>query len=467
MILQKHLLAFSSATAILACLSQPAVSAPWVRGFVVGTYEPAFRYGGRTGYARAGEIEPGSDCIHGNTIHFSNSEQIRRALSFQPWRSPEEIKIVSTLPGLEQAKTPDQARFMIWDRAMSYRGWRHGIETYINPFAAQDPGQPEVVSRIGDGFNLDGKIGAHDFVSPDGEKGIDNALYRAWGCDAPWRGNGNATLDMRSNDKMQEGLYTMVIRISGNQDPMNDKDATLEIGYSPDKIVKDARGIVTTDFSYRIAKTAQYTKMKARVANGVVETEQVAELHAPRIAWFYDHAGDAEFHQGRIRLAIDADGNAKGVIGGYRSWRDIYAQNTFAQDGGQQGVREHEDWVALYYALRRNADGMRDSKTGQNMGISTAYRITAAAAYVVDASKPAEITALAPEEKRREAYLRIVNNMKKATTTRIVQDVTPGTSEGAYPNMERDITGLPIADYLLKTLDRPHFDDPPGPQASK
>ena len=467
MILQKHLLAFSSATAILACLSQPAASAPWVRGFVVGTYEPAFRYGGRTGYARPGEIEPGSDCIHGNTIHFSNSEQIRRALSLQSWRSPEEIKIVSTLPGLEQAKTPDQARFMIWDRAMSYRGWRHGIETYINPFAAQDPGQPEVVSRIGDGFNLDGKIGAHDFVSPDGEKGIDNALYRAWGCDAPWRGNGNATLDMRSNDKMQEGLYTMVIRISGNQDPMNDKDATLEIGYSPDKIVKDARGLVTTDFSYRIAKTAQYTKMKARVANGVVETEQVAELHAPRIAWFYDHAGDAEFHQGRIRLAIDADGNARGLIGGYRNWRDIYAQNTFAQDGGQQGVREHEDGVALYYALKRNADGMRDSKTGQNMGISTAYRITAAAAYVVDARKPAEITVLAPEEQRREAYLRIVNNMKKATTTRIVQDVTPGTSEGAYPNMERAITGLPIADYLLKTLDRPHFDDPPGPQASK
>ena len=41
---------------------------------------------------------------------------------------------------------------------------------------------------------------------------------------------------------MQEGLYTMVIRVSGNQDPMNDDDATVEIGYSPDKIVKDARG---------------------------------------------------------------------------------------------------------------------------------------------------------------------------------------------------------------------------------
>ena len=49
---------------------------------------------------------------------------------------------------------------------------------------------------------------------------------------------------MRSNDKMLEGLYTIVIRLSGNKDPMNDDDATLEIGYSPDQIMKDARGNV-------------------------------------------------------------------------------------------------------------------------------------------------------------------------------------------------------------------------------
>ncbi len=33
----------------------------------------------------------------------------------------------------------------------------------------------------------------------------------------------------------------MVIRVSGNKDPMNDDNATLEIGYSPDKITKNAR----------------------------------------------------------------------------------------------------------------------------------------------------------------------------------------------------------------------------------
>jgi len=453
-------LAFSSGAALVAALSQPAAAAPWVRGFVVGTYEYAFHYGGRAGFERTGEIEPGSDCRHGSTVHFSNDEQVRNAVGLQAWRKQDEIDKIARPPGLDQVKAPVLTRFHIWDRAVSYRGWRRGIETYVNPFAAIDPGEPEVVGRIADGFNLDGRIGGRDFVSPDGEMGIDNALYRAWGCDAPWRGNGNATLDLRANDKMQEGLYTMVIRVSGNRNPMNDNDVTLEIGYSPDHIVEDARGNVATDFSYRIVKTQQYTKMKAMIRNGLLESEQVAELHAPRIAWFYDHTGDADFHQGRVRLVIGQDGNAKGLIGGYRNWRNLYAENTFAQDGGQQGIREHEDGVALYYALKRNADGMTDQKTGQNMGISTAYRITAVPAYVVDPAKPAEVTVLTAEEPRRKAYVAIETAMVKATTTRIVQDVPPGTTEASVPTLEKIILDLPSKDYFLNTLDRPHYVNP-------
>ena len=60
--------------------------------------------------------------------------------------------------GWTRSKRPGLTRFHIWVRAMAYRGYRRGIETYVNPFAADDPGEPEVTSRIGDGFNLDGKI---------------------------------------------------------------------------------------------------------------------------------------------------------------------------------------------------------------------------------------------------------------------------------------------------------------------
>ena len=457
MILRERLLAFSSATAMIATLSQPAAAAPWVRGFVVGTYEYAFHYGGRADYERTGEIEPGVDCPHGSTVHFSNANHIRDALKTLPWRTEENLNNIVNPPGEETVLDFLLTRFYVWDRAVSYRGWKRGIETYVNPFAALDPGEPEVAGRIADGFNLDGKVGAKDLVSPDGEKGIDNALYRAWGCDAPWRGNGNATLDMRANDKMQEGLYTIVIRMSGKQDPMNDDNVTLEIGYSPDRIVKDARGNLATDFSYRIVNTQQYTRIKARIKNGVVESEQISELHMPRIAWFYDQTGDADFHLGRIRLTIEADGSATGLIGGYRNWRDLYIENTFAQDGGQQGIREHEDAVALYYALKRNADGMADPKTGQNMGISTAYRITAAPAYVVDPKKPPEVTVLAAEEPRKAAFKAIGQAFARSTTTRIAQGVPPGTSEGAAPKWTKELLKLPNGEYLMKILDRPIY----------
>jgi hypothetical protein len=463
MILQKRLMVCAIASAVAAGTTLPASAAPWVRGFVIGAHEYAFRYGGRAEYTRGGEIEPGVDCPHGATLHFANPDQTKKAVAVQPWRLKEEAEYVARPPGIDQVRSPLGTRFGIWVRALAYRGWKRGIETYVNPWAAADPGQPEVSSRIGDGFNLDGKIKATDFVSPDGEKGIDNALYRAWGCDAPWRGNGNATLDLRANDKMQDGLYTMVIRVSGNQSPMNDSDAIVEIGYSPDRIVKDARGGIAVDYSYRILKSAQYTKMKAKVKDGVVESEQVPEMHAPRIAWFYDQTGDADFHQGRLRLKIAADGqSATGLLGGYRNWRDLYAENTFAQDGGQQGVREHEDHVALYYALRRNADGMFNPQTGKYDGISTAYRIRAASAFVVDPDKPMDIPILVLDQKRKLVFEAIKANTIKGIETRIPQPVPPGTGEASYPGMERGVRELASKDFFLKTLDRPHYPDGVG-----
>jgi len=457
MVQHRCLLLWTTALTVVATAA-PASAAPWVKGFVVGAYEYAFHYGGRTDFTRAGEIEPGVDCPHGNTIFFSNDAQAKIAISRQKWRGQQQIDLIMHPPGFEQSREPATVRRRIMNRVIAYRGYSHGIETYVNPWAADDPGQPQVTGRIGDGFNLDGKIKPTDFVSPDGEKGVDNNLYRAWGCDAPWRGNGNATLDMRANDKMQEGLYTMVVRISGNADPLNDPDATVEIGYSPDKIVRDARSGVAMDYSYRILKSAQYTKLKAKIVNGVVETEQVAHLHMPRIAWFYDQTGDANFTDGRIRLKLaPGDLSGTGVIGGYRNWRDLYAEDTFAQDGGQQGIREHEDHVSLYYALRRNADGMFNAKTGKYDGISTAYRIKMISAYVVDPDKPMDIPGLAREEERKEVFEAIKANTVRGVETRVPQAVPPGTSEASFPSMEHYVMDLPSKDYFLKTLDRPHY----------
>ena len=98
MISQKRVLLCSVATAALAAMVQPTTAAPWSRGYVVATYEYAFRYGGRAGFERAGEIEPGSDCLHGASLHFANDKNTEAAIK-QPFRSKYEIEAISRPPG--------------------------------------------------------------------------------------------------------------------------------------------------------------------------------------------------------------------------------------------------------------------------------------------------------------------------------------------------------------------------------
>jgi hypothetical protein len=182
------------------------------------------------------------------------------------------------------------------------------------------------------------------------------------------------------------------------------------------------------DYSYRILKSEQYTKLKARIKDGVAETEQ-ADIHMPQIAWFYNQQRDAYFRQGKIRVFPNSDGTAAGLVGGYRDFRDLYTQNAFTQSGGVQGVREHEDHVALYYALRRHADGMFNAKTGRYDGISSAYRMKLVPVFVVDPDKPMGIPVRESDQGRRKAFDDTAAAMIKAVDTLVPQEVPPSSGE--------------------------------------
>jgi hypothetical protein len=346
------------------------MAAPWVRSFVVDNYEPAFYYGGRSGTE-----EPGSDCPKG-TIPILDYKTVLKTA----WRTQAEVEKL-TLPvsaGGEGEK--------VISPAMQHRGFRRDIDSYINPFTAPDAGMQQVTGHIAEGFNLDGNARTGGFTSPGGEPGIDNAFYRAWGCIMSYRGTPwHAYLSQRANDKMLDGLYTMVVRLSGTKDPMNDDHVTFEVGYSPDHVVKDAGGNVIRDVSFRIVKTEQYTRLAARIRNGVLETEQ-ADLRLPAFSWGETNRGEVLFQHGRVRLVLNKDGGLSGLLGGYRDWREVYARDTFNMPSGG-ATREtyyHQNQIAMYYALKRNADALPDPKTGRNTAISAAFRFTARPAFVVD-----------------------------------------------------------------------------------
>jgi hypothetical protein len=366
---------------LLAPVSASAAS--WQRDYVVDKYEPAFYYG-----AKVGTMEPGSDCPKGTTPDSDYTAMLKTT-----WRSDAEVAdILRSATTAVNGQFNNNREFRI-SSALRNRSFRKDIDTWVNPFTAPDPGMQEVTGKIGEGFNLDhnAKTG---FVSPAGEKGVDNNLYRVMGCGMAYRGAPySAYLSVRGNDKMLEGLYTIIIRISGNKDPMNDDDAVLEIGYSPDHVVKNSAGGAVPDYSFRIVKDAQYTRIKATVRNGVVQTVQTPEIHMPSFSWFENNRGESIFQQGMLRLVVNEDGTSTGLVGGYLDWRSFYGTDTF-DTNSSAGTREtyyHENQIAKYYALKRNADGMRDPKTGQNMGISAAYRFTVQPAHVVDPDKPVAI----------------------------------------------------------------------------
>ena len=410
--MQKHFLFCLCAMAI----SAPAAAEPWVRGFVVDRYEPAFFYGGRSGTE-----ERGSDCPKG-TI---GDNDYRTMLSTR-WRTEDEIAPLLLKPADD---TNPQATHFALETAISYRGWRRDIETYINPFGAPDPGMQQVTGKIAEGFDLDGNSKTGGFVSPAGVRGVDNAYYRAYGCNMSYRGTPyHAYLSMRGIDKMQEGLFTIVIRLSGNKNPTNDDDVTLEIGYSPDKAAKNAIGGVNSEYSFRQVKGTQYTTVKARIKDGVLETDPLDEMRVPDFAWFQANAGEALYRKGRIRLVIEADGNVAGLLGGYRDWRDVYAKDTWNQgqpEPNSATTREvfyHQNQIGMYYALKRNADGFPNPKTGRNTAISMAYRFTAVPAFVVNSSKPVMVEVPESEKNRVKMAEKLRSQFMTAIATRAFQN---------------------------------------------
>ena len=78
---------------------------PWVRGYVVGFYDPAFRYGGRADYSRGMEIEPGIDCLHGSTT-ISPFQPRSPNLSLIPWRTRRKSRPRQSSGGWPGATSP-------------------------------------------------------------------------------------------------------------------------------------------------------------------------------------------------------------------------------------------------------------------------------------------------------------------------------------------------------------------------
>lgn len=256
------------------------------------------------------------------------------------------------------------------------------------PMAVSDPGLITVRTQLARGFDLDGNDGTgappagicrhKNFVSEDGRKGIDNQLFRVQGCIRAYQGH-KGFYQQYQNEQRRNANTSLLVQISGIDDPRNDDRVQVTLVHSRDHMAKSADGQkVLPHYTFRVADDPNLDyyaiRLNARMHNGVITTESVPELRMQA-------GSEMNFHQGRLRLEITPEGRLKGIVAGYQDWRRVMALAAGSNQEQLYGMTV----PGLYNALRREADGLKDPATGQCTGISSTFDIEGTRAFMSSA----------------------------------------------------------------------------------
>lgn len=227
----------------------------------------------------------------------------------------------------------------------------------------------EAGGKVAPGINLDGKIGPNDFTDPDGEKGVDNQLFRAIGCVNNYRDNYELNI-ITTKWRTQHNFNRFLFVLTDVDDLANDDDVTLTTYRGLDKLMTDSTGQnFLPGGSQRIdMKWGKefIQKFHARIKDGVLRTD-AQPLRIPEMAAFED-VSVFPFKSAQFKLKLTRD-RAEGVLMGYIDIDGWYAMlnegwATHHLSYGQESA------PSLYRALRRLADGFPDPKTGEMTAIS-------------------------------------------------------------------------------------------------
>ncbi len=271
---------------------------------------------------------------------------------------------------------PDGTKRNVVDTAIKREAetWFPSLEP--EPFEFKSP-----VSKIAPGMNLDGRVDEDDFTSPDGETGIDNQFYRAFGCVADVRPGGSIyffqTAFMRKYDYART-----VIELTEVDSLVNDDEVIVTTYRGLDPMLADATGEAylphgTQRVDERWGKKF-VNRMRGRIADGVLTTEP-ADIVKPYTYNYYPRQ-HFRIRDSRLRLSLLPD-SAQGMIAGYLdiwSWYRAFngALSTYTLSFGNQSS------PSLYRAMHRFADAYPDPTTGQNTAISVAEEVTFRQVYL-------------------------------------------------------------------------------------
>ncbi len=220
-----------------------------------------------------------------------------------------------------------------------------------------------------------------NFLSPTGERGVDNQLYRVIGCTPGWR-KGGMIEGIVSQYLRSEAQPRLLLEITDVDSEVNDDSVVITTYRGRDPVAADSRDRLIPWLSQRIdykSGRRYVQRLRGRITDGVLTTEP-ADVRLPSYEQ-PDMAGDRLIKRMRLRLTLTPTG-AEGLLGGYvdlESWYLMYAKTW-----GAHTIADVEGWSgpATYQALKTFAD-YRDPATGRVTGISAAYEVSFARAFIV------------------------------------------------------------------------------------
>ncbi len=345
-------------------IAAPSPASAETRDFVVSWWMQA-----------ANSYKDDSDCPGG--INPSLEELVRRQMEAVDIPKADIDRGIELLNG--GAPPPDVVDMMM------YRGRLNGKPMHAYTFPSTVPDVPGLTNfNVGPeayGFDLDGNAQTGGFVEADTkQKGIDNAFWRATGCFISHRGTREhgATHGTLHWDLQRDKQPAWVVRVEAD-DFTKDGDVKVTLYRAMERIWRDANGDVRRYSTFRIDpdKRWQDNVLKGKLKDGVV-TASGPQLHLLGDAYVLT---DLDMSKAQIRFKIDDKGDLEGVLGGYIPWMTVFYE--YASSGFTTEFMTGVNLPAIYWAIRKSADGYPDPKTKENTAISTAYRIAAVPAFLL------------------------------------------------------------------------------------
>ncbi|MFC3174093.1 hypothetical protein ACFOD9_07515 [Novosphingobium bradum] len=255
----------------------------------------------------------------------------------------------------------------------------------------EHPLQKPFRGPVAPGMDLDGATPGHatpgtcrhdSFTSPTGERGVDNQMYRATGCNTMWRGIGEKGRGELSGP-MSVGKHPVAIVVAGVDDWQDDPHVEVLVAAVADRPPLDAKQVPMAGSSVTLSANPRYRmRVTGSIRNGVLTTDP-GDFILP-YNWVGASGGEYIARHVRLRLTRNKDGELSGALGGYRPIDNVIAM--FRVGGPGVASTAGVDCSSLRQSLGLFADGDPD-QAGKCTSVSTALNIAARPAFVYDGGK--------------------------------------------------------------------------------